>query len=65
MLQKLPAEVGAKLVIDTDTHEPRDLITDEQAQNILLGAGVNRDAIAEIMVNSKNLAARAIAAWKK
>jgi len=62
---KIASEVGAKLVIDTDTHEPRDLITDEQAQNILLGAGVNRDAIAAIMVNSKNLAVRAIAAWKK
>jgi histidinol phosphatase-like PHP family hydrolase len=62
---KIAGEVGAKLVIDTDTHEPRDLVTDEQAQNILLGAGVNRDAIATIMVNSKNLAARAITAWKK
>jgi histidinol phosphatase-like PHP family hydrolase len=62
---KIAVEVGAKLVIDTDTHEPRDLITDEQARNILLGAGVNRDVIDAIMVNSKNLAARAIAAWKK
>jgi len=61
---KIAGEVGAKLVIDTDTHEPHDLMTDEQAQNILLGAGMNRDAIAAIMVNSKNLAARAIAAWK-
>ena len=62
---KIAGEVGAKLVINTDTHEPRDLITDEQARNILLGAGVNRDVIDAIMVNSKNLAARAIAAWKK
>src|SRR5208283_3126832 len=61
---KIAGEVGAKLVIDTDTHVPHDLMTDEQAQNILLGAGMNRDAIAAIMVNSKNLAARAIAAWK-
>ena len=62
---KIAVEVGAKLVIDTDTHEPRDLITDEQARNILLGAGVNRDVIDAIMVNSKNLAVRAIATWKK
>ncbi len=62
---KLALETGAKLVIDTDTHEPGDLITDEQAQRILLGAGLARDAILTILQNSKNLAAQALAAWKQ
>jgi len=62
---KISAELGVKLVIDTDTHEPGDMITDEQAQKILLGAGVNCNAITSVMMNSKKLAARAIAAWKK
>jgi histidinol phosphatase-like PHP family hydrolase len=62
---KIAGETGAKLVIDTDTHEPGDLITDEQARNILLGAGINPDAIASVFQNSKDLAARALAAWKK
>jgi len=61
---KLALETGAKLVIDTDTHEPGDLITDEQSQKILLGAGLDRDAILIILQNSKNLAAKALAAWK-
>ena len=62
---KIARETGAKLVIDTDTHEPGDMITDEQAQNILLGAGLNHDEIAAVLRNSKELAERAIAAWKK
>ena len=62
---KIAGETGAKLVIDTDTHEPGDLITDEQAEDILLGAGLNRDKIGEIFENSKGLIARAVAAQKK
>ncbi len=62
---KLALETGAKLVIDTDTHEPGDLITDEQAQRILLGAGLDRTAILTVLQNSKKLAAKALAAWKQ
>ena len=62
---KIAGETGAKLVVDTDTHEPGDLITDEQAGDILLGAGLNRDKIGEIFRNSKELVARAIAVQKK
>jgi putative hydrolase len=62
---KIAIETGAKLVIDTDTHEPGDLIADEQAGDILLGAGLNRDKIGEIFGNSKALVGRAIAVQKK
>jgi histidinol phosphatase-like PHP family hydrolase len=58
-------EAGAKLVIDTDTHEPGDLITDEFARNILLGAGLSTAAITAIFQNSKNLAAKATALFNK
>ena len=61
---KRAGETGAKLVIDTDTHEPGDLITDEFARNILLGAGLSMDAIAAIHQNSQNLAAKARASFK-
>ncbi|MBU0543882.1 MAG: histidinol phosphate phosphatase domain-containing protein [Proteobacteria bacterium] len=37
---KLAAEAGAKLVINTDTHEPSDLINLEQALKIVRGAGL-------------------------
>jgi histidinol phosphatase-like PHP family hydrolase len=62
---KTAGETGAKLVIDTDTHEPGDLITDEFAHAILLGAGLNSDAVAAILRNSRDLAATASAAFKK
>ena len=62
---KIAVEAGAKLVIDTDTHEPGDLITDEQAQDILLGAGLSKERIGEIFGNSKELVSRAITAQKK
>jgi len=61
---QLAAKAGAKLVIDTDTHEPGDLITDEQAFNILLGAGIGRERINEVLQNSRDLAARAGAMLK-
>ncbi len=37
---KLALEVGANLVMDTDTHAPEDLISYETASNILKGAGI-------------------------
>ena len=62
---KIAGETGARLVIDTDTHEPGDLITDEQAADILLGAGLSRGKVRGIFGNSKELVTRAIAAQKK
>ena len=62
---KIAGETGARLVIDTDTHEPGDLITDEFARTILLGAGLNTAAIAAIWENSRRLADMAGAAFKK
>ena len=55
---------GAKLVIDTDTHEPGDLVTDEFARTVLLGAGIGRRHIDEIFQNSRELAERAIKKFK-
>lgn len=37
---KLALEIGADLVMDTDTHSPHDLISYETACNILKGAGI-------------------------
>ena len=62
---RIAVETGAKLVIDTDTHEPGDLITDEFAANILLGAGLNRERIDEVFRNSRELASKARAVLNK
>ena len=62
---RIAVETGARLVIDTDTHEPGDLITDEFAVNILLGAGLNRERIDEVFRNSRELASKARAVLNK
>jgi histidinol phosphatase-like PHP family hydrolase len=62
---KMAGDTGAKLVIDTDTHEPGDLVTDELAQNILLGAGLSRGQVETVLKNSRELAGKAAAAFKK
>lgn len=60
---RIAAEVGAKLVIDTDAHEPGDLVSDEFAMNILFGAGITREGADAVFRNSKDLSARGIAAF--
>ena len=62
---RIAAEVGAKLVIDTDTHEPGDLIDDAFAREVLAGAGLSVEGIAEVLKNSRELAGKAMAAAKK
>lgn len=61
---KTAAEAGASLVLDTDAHEPGDLITDDFAQIVLLGAGIDKERIAAVLQNSRELAARAVAALR-
>ncbi|MDA8099357.1 MAG: histidinol phosphate phosphatase domain-containing protein [Nitrospiraceae bacterium] len=55
----LAAKVGAKLVIDTDSHEPGDLVTRDFALTVLLGAGLDRKAAEQVFRNSRTLAAEA------
>jgi putative hydrolase len=62
---RIAAETGAKLVIDTDTHEPGDLITDEFAETVLLGAGLDNERISVVLRNSRDLASQACAAIGK
>ncbi len=62
---RIAGEAGAKLVIDTDTHEPGDLITDEFAEAVLRGAGLSADKIADVLRNSRTLADKAAATVKK
>ena len=42
---KLAVEVGADLVVDTDTHMPGDFISYEMAYKVALGAGLRDDEI--------------------
>jgi putative hydrolase len=56
---RIAGETGAKLVIDTDSHEPGDLITDEFARTVLLGAGLSEERITAVLKNSRELADKA------
>lgn len=60
----IAAAANAKLVIDTDTHEPGDLINDEFAKQVLLGAGLSAEQISAVFKNSRELADKAKAAFE-
>jgi len=46
---RLARQAQAKLVIDTDTHEPADLISREYAGNVLSGAGLELAEIRQVL----------------
>ena len=45
----LAKKMGANVVIDTDTHSPNDLINDEMAMMVLMGAGFDGDTAKKIL----------------
>jgi histidinol phosphatase-like PHP family hydrolase len=57
---KTALEVGADLVINTDAHSPRDLITREHARVLLRSAGILEDDIERVFKNSRKIVDRAI-----
>ena len=52
---KIAEKVGAKLIINTDSHSPSDLINDEEAEKIVLGSGLSKYKFNDIILNSKEL----------
>ncbi|MDP4117242.1 MAG: histidinol phosphate phosphatase domain-containing protein [Bacteroidota bacterium] len=46
---RLALEIGATLVVNTDTHDPEDLITDEKALKIAMGAGLTEAGAREAL----------------
>ena len=46
---KLALEVGANLVVDTDTHKPEDSISYDMAYNVALGAGLPEKEIVKAL----------------
>lgn len=53
---KTARQCGAKLVLNTDTHSPDDIVSRDQAQNIARGGGMSEDEIAAMLGNSVHLA---------
>jgi len=52
---KTALAAGAKLVLNTDSHEPHDLITDEFAERVLTGSGLDKKAVADALRNSREI----------
>lgn len=46
---------GARLVVNSDTHEPGDLISQDKARRVLLGSGWPEDRLGEVFRNSAEL----------
>ena len=62
---RMAVEAGARLVIDSDTHEPGDLVTSEFAETVLRGAGLNADQAAIAFRNSRELSTLALDRFTK
>jgi putative hydrolase len=52
---RLSLEFGARLVINTDTHSPENLIDGETARKILMGAGLTESQAATVLENNEAL----------
>lgn len=54
---KVARMANAKLVLDTDSHTPENLITKDFAEKILFGAGLDKREIIKVFKNSEELVA--------
>ena len=55
---KMARLTGAKLVLNTDSHTPENLITKDEAEKILSGAGLDKKEIQQVFKNSEELVSR-------
>jgi histidinol phosphatase-like PHP family hydrolase len=55
---KMAKLAGAKLVINTDSHLPENLVTKDFAEKVLAGAGLDKKEITQVFKNSEELVAR-------
>ena len=55
---RMALEVGASLIVNTDSHSPSDLITRQQAERIARGAGLRDPAVQTLFADAESLARR-------
>lgn len=46
---RIAQDNGARLILDSDAHAPDDLLTDEFARKVALGAGLDEDALGAVL----------------
>ncbi len=49
---KMGRMAGARFLVDSDGHEPGDLLTAEHARRVAIGAGADEDELADILQNN-------------
>lgn len=49
---------GARMILNSDSHAPRDLLTPDFARTVLLGAGLSDDEIAQIEAHGREMLER-------
>jgi putative hydrolase len=57
---RLSQRLGASLVLNTDSHSPEDLISEETARKVALGAGLGRDDFERMRQNSREIISRLV-----
>jgi len=55
---RMALAVGARLIIDTDSHAPEDLVTRDQAEAIAQGAGLRSAEVRRLFLNAAQLVDR-------
>jgi putative hydrolase len=56
---RLALEAGARMVLDSDCHEPGNIITEAFAEKILSGAGLKENSLSLFLENSRSLVNKA------
>ena len=60
LVARVAQQTGARLLVNSDTHEPKDLLTPEMAEKVALGAGLSADeARVVLQENPRRLLERA------
>lgn len=52
---KMAKKYGAKLIVNTDSHSPGDLLNEKLRESVVLGAGLDRTDLGRIIKNSEEL----------
>jgi histidinol phosphatase-like PHP family hydrolase len=55
---RIAQKTGARLIIDSDAHAPGDLIAKKTAEEVLLGAGLDAEGVAQVWKNAEALLAK-------
>lgn len=56
---RLALEMGAKMVLDSDCHEPGNIVTEAFANMVVSGAGLPDGFLSELLANSRSLVEKA------